>query len=60
VDTLEDLDATRRYLRNGRDLAEWVHFDYPLQASLNAALLMARQGDFLTDGRYDSDLPQRP
>jgi hypothetical protein len=25
VDTLEDLDNTRRDIRNGRDLAEWVH-----------------------------------
>jgi hypothetical protein len=60
VDTLEDLDATRRYLRNGRDLAEWVHFDYPLQASLNAALIMARQGDFASNGRYDSDPSSSP
>ncbi|WP_164019060.1 vanadium-dependent haloperoxidase [Pyxidicoccus trucidator] len=60
VDTLEDLDDTRRYIRNGRDLAEWVHFDYPLQASLNAALLMARQGDFLPNGRYDSDPKASP
>ena len=55
VDTLEDLDDTRRYIRNGRDLAEWVHFDYPLQASLNAAFLLARQGDFSPDGKYDAD-----
>ncbi|MFP2928437.1 vanadium-dependent haloperoxidase [Pyxidicoccus sp. 3LG] len=60
VDTLEDMDDTRRYIRNGRDLAEWVHFDYPLQASLNAALLIARQGDFLTNGRYDSDPKASP
>jgi hypothetical protein len=60
VDTLEDMDDTRRYLRNGRDLAEWVHFDYPLQASLNAAFLMARQGDFQPDGKYDADPKSSP
>ncbi|MCP3136286.1 hypothetical protein [Pyxidicoccus xibeiensis] len=60
VDTLEDFDNTRRYIRNGRDLAEWVHFDYPLQAPLNAALIMARQGDFLPDGKYDSDPKSSP
>jgi hypothetical protein len=60
TDTLEDFDNTRRYIRNGRDLAEWVHFDYPLQASLNAAFLLARQGDFLPDGKYDPDPKSSP
>ena len=60
VDTLEDMDDTRRYIRNGRDLAEWVHFDYPLQAGLNAALILARQGDFMPDGKYDSDPKSSP
>ncbi|NMO15323.1 vanadium-dependent haloperoxidase [Pyxidicoccus fallax] len=60
TDTLEDYDATRRYIRNARDLTEWVHLDYPIQGSLNAALLMARQGDFLPDGRYDPDPKSSP
>lgn len=30
-------DSTRRYIRNGRDLAEYVHYDFPYQAALNAA-----------------------
>jgi hypothetical protein len=60
TDTLEDFDPVRRYIRSGRDLAEWVHFDYPLQASLNAALILARQGDFLPDGRYDPDPKSSP
>jgi hypothetical protein len=60
TDTLEDFDDTRRYIRNGRDLAEWVHFDYPLQASLNAAFLLARQGDFLPNGKYDPDPKSSP
>ncbi|MDX2029963.1 MAG: vanadium-dependent haloperoxidase [Blastocatellia bacterium] len=33
-------DATPRYLRNGRDLGEYVHFDYTYQAFLNAALVL--------------------
>ena len=34
-------DTTPRYIRNGRDLAEWVHYDYLYQAFLNAALILA-------------------
>lgn len=60
TDTLEDYDPVRRYIRNGRDLAEWVHYDYPLQAALQAALLIARQGDFLPDGTYDPDPSSSP
>jgi hypothetical protein len=60
TDTLQDFDDTRRYIRNGRDLAEWVHFDYPIQATLNAALIMARQGDFLPGGKYDPDPKSSP
>jgi hypothetical protein len=42
-------DPIRRYIRNGRDLAEWVHLDYPVQASLNAGLLLTRMGDVDAD-----------
>jgi hypothetical protein len=55
VDTLQDYDSQRRYIRNGRDLAEYVHSDYPSNAPLAAALLLARQTDFLSNGRYDPD-----
>ena len=34
------LDATARYIRNGRDLAEWVHRDFTYQGFLNAALIL--------------------
>jgi hypothetical protein len=37
-------DATPRYIRNGRDLAEWVHYDFPYQAYLNAALILINSG----------------
>jgi len=33
-------DPTPRYIRNGRDLAEWVHYDFLYQAFLNAALIL--------------------
>jgi hypothetical protein len=37
-------DATLRYIRNGRDLAEYVHYDFPYQAYLNAALILYNNG----------------
>lgn len=33
-------DQTARYIRNGRDLGEWVHIDVLFQAYFNAALLL--------------------
>lgn len=33
-------DATRRYIRNGRDLGEWVHIDALYQAYFNACLIL--------------------
>ena len=38
------LDATPRYLRNGRDLGEYVHLDFTYQAFLNAALILNKLG----------------
>ena len=38
-------EATARYIRNARDLGEWVHRDFTFQAGVNAALiLMATPG----------------
>ncbi|RPH54836.1 phosphoesterase, partial [bacterium] len=34
-------DPERRYIRNGRDLAEWVHNDVLFQAYFNACLIMS-------------------
>ncbi|OJT16513.1 hypothetical protein BO221_49515 [Archangium sp. Cb G35] len=51
----ETLDPTPRYLRNGRDLAEFVHHDFPLQSSLNAALIISGRND--TDGDGKSSPP---
>jgi hypothetical protein len=33
-------DPTPRYIRNGRDLAEYVHYDFAYQAYLGAALIL--------------------
>jgi hypothetical protein len=37
----EAFDSTRRYIRNGRDLAQWVHVDVLFQAYFNACLILA-------------------
>ncbi|MEO6075785.1 MAG: vanadium-dependent haloperoxidase [Dokdonella sp.] len=39
------LDSTVRYVRNGRDLASYVHTDYSFQAYLNASLMLLDLGD---------------
>ena len=33
-------ETTARYLRSGRDLAEWVHHDFPFQAGVMAAQIL--------------------
>ncbi len=43
-DTLQ-IDPTVRYVRNGQDLASYVHTDYSFQAYLNAALILLNHGD---------------
>ncbi len=37
-------DPVPRYIRNGRDLAEYVHYDFTYQAYLNAALILVNAG----------------
>jgi hypothetical protein len=37
-------DPTPRYIRNGRDLAEYVRYDFAYQAYLNAALILINSG----------------
>ncbi|WNG15534.1 hypothetical protein [Cystobacter fuscus] len=60
IDQLEGTNGTRLYLHNARGLAEYVHNDYPIQATLSAALLLLRQGDFLPDGSYEPDPKSSP
>lgn len=43
-------DATPRYIRNGRDLSEWVHIDVLFQAYFHATLIMFAQGVPLNPG----------
>ncbi len=38
-------DSTRRFIRNGRDLAQWVHVDVLYQAYFNAMLIMLQPPD---------------
>lgn len=53
------LDPTPRYLRNGRDLAEYVHRDHPYQAYLNACLiLLAIRAPLKADNPYRRSLTQ--
>jgi hypothetical protein len=37
-------DPTPRYIRNGRDLSEYVHYDFTYQAFLAAALILINSG----------------
>jgi len=38
-------DPVRRFLRNGRDIASWVHFDVLFQAYFNACLILLEPPD---------------
>ena len=38
-------DPVRRYIRNGRDLGQWVHVDVLYQAYFNAMLIMLQPAD---------------
>ncbi len=42
-------DPIPRYISRGRDLAEWVHKDFPYQAFLNAALILLGLGPNAVD-----------
>jgi hypothetical protein len=43
--TPEKFDGARRWVRNGRDLARWVHIDVLYQAYFNAFLILATPPD---------------
>ncbi len=42
--TTQTFDPTRRYMRNGRDLSEWVHIDQLTQAYLIACMILKARG----------------
>jgi membrane-associated phospholipid phosphatase len=58
------LDPVRRYIRNGRDLAQWVHIDVLFQAYFNAMLILLQPpdaGDAETGGGIAAALnPRNP
>lgn len=41
----ELFDSRRRYIRNGRDLSQWVHIDVLFQAYFNACLILGTPPD---------------
>jgi hypothetical protein len=43
-------EPTPHYIRNGRDLADWVHNDYAYQAALDAGLIMLKMSVPLNPG----------
>ena len=47
--TVSAFDPTPRYIRNGRDLGEYVHRDFTYQAFLNAALILLGFGPTALD-----------
>lgn len=42
-------DPENRYIRNGRDLAEYVHHDFPYQGALSACLILLSFGNEAID-----------
>ncbi|MBL8769218.1 MAG: vanadium-dependent haloperoxidase [Planctomycetes bacterium] len=49
----QNFDTVRRYIRNGRDLGQWVHIDVLYQAYFHAALILLTPptpGDLVTGG----------
>jgi hypothetical protein len=43
--TVNQFDSVRRYVRNARDLGQWVHMDVLFQAYFNAALILLTPPD---------------
>ncbi|MCB0064848.1 MAG: vanadium-dependent haloperoxidase, partial [Caldilineaceae bacterium] len=54
------IETTPLYLRNGRDLGEWVHQDFTYQAYLNAALILNSFGrSALDEGNPYKEMPNQ-
>jgi hypothetical protein len=45
----DTFDPIARYIRNGRDLGQWVHLDVPFQAYFHAFLILARAAAAVDD-----------
>jgi len=55
----EEFDPVRRYIRSGRDLAQWVHIDVLFQAYFNAMLILLGMGAPLSPANpYKDSLTQ--
>jgi membrane-associated phospholipid phosphatase len=55
----QDFDTVRRYIRNGRDISQWVHIDVLYQAYFHAALILLTPpdaGDLVTGGGLGAPL----
>jgi hypothetical protein len=53
------LDATPRYMRNGRDIGQWVHIDVLFQAYFQAFLVLAGIGAPFDDGNPYQNNPSQ-
>jgi membrane-associated phospholipid phosphatase len=56
----QSFDGTRRYIRNGRDLGEWVHVDVLFQAYFNACLILGTPPDPSADTGGGIGCPVNP
>ena len=55
----EILDPVPRYMRNGRDIGQWVHIDVLFQAYFQAFLVLAGAGAPFDDGNPYNDNPSQ-
>ena len=55
----EILDPTARYMRNGRDIGQWVHIDVLFQAYFQAFLVLAGAGAPFDDGNPYQNNPSQ-
>jgi hypothetical protein len=53
------LDPVPRYMRNGRDIGQWVHIDVLFQAYFHAFLVLAGAGAPLDDGNPYNNNPSQ-
>lgn len=56
----QSFDPVRRYVRNGRDLGEWVHVDVLFQAYFNACLILGTPPDPASDTGGGIGCPVNP
>jgi hypothetical protein len=52
-------DPVPRYMRNGRDIGQWVHIDVLFQAYFHASLVLAGAGAPFDDGNPYNDNPSQ-